>query len=111
LVFAGGIGENAPVVRARICDGLEFLGIELEEKRNAANEGVISAAASRAAVRVIRTDEELMIARLVCRALGLGMSSEKGNSDHATKSISRLDLLSASGVSPIAKPRPPAQEE
>ena len=44
LVFAGGIGENAPVVRARICDGLGFLGIELEEKRNAANEGVISAA-------------------------------------------------------------------
>jgi acetate kinase len=78
LVFAGGIGENAPTVRARICDGLEFLGIELEEKRNAANEGVISAAASRAAVRVIRTDEELMIARLVCRALGLGMSSENG---------------------------------
>ena len=42
LVFAGGIGENAPPVRARICDGLGFLGIELEEKRNAANEGVIS---------------------------------------------------------------------
>ena len=37
LVFAGGIGENAPVVRARICDGLGFLGIELEEKRNAAS--------------------------------------------------------------------------
>ena len=43
LVFAGGIGENAPAVRARICDGLGFLGIELDEKRNAANEGVISA--------------------------------------------------------------------
>ena len=43
LVFAGGIGENAPTVRARICDGLGFLGIELEEKRNAASEGVISA--------------------------------------------------------------------
>ena len=42
LVFAGGIGENAPIVRTRICDGLGFLGIELEEKRNAANEGVIS---------------------------------------------------------------------
>ena len=63
LVFAGGIGENAPTVRARICDGLGFLGIELEEKRNAANEGVISAAASRVAVRVIHTDEERMIAR------------------------------------------------
>src|SRR5271165_827296 len=72
LVFAGGIGENAPTVRARICDGLGFLGIELEEKRNAANEGVISAAASRVAVRVIRTDEERMIAKTVCRVLGLG---------------------------------------
>ena len=100
LVFAGGIGENAPTVRARICDGLEFLGIELEEKRNAANEGVISAAASRAVVRVIRTDEEQMIARSVCRALGLGMASEKRNSDHARKYISRLDPFSASGVSP-----------
>ena len=72
LVFAGGIGENAPPVRARICDGLGFLGIELEEKRNAANEGVISAAANRVAVRVIRTDEERMIAKTVCRVLGLG---------------------------------------
>jgi acetate kinase len=72
LVFAGGIGENAPTVRARICDGLGFLGIELEEKQNAANEGVISGPASRVAVRVIRTDEELMIAKMVCRVLGLG---------------------------------------
>ena len=72
LVFAGGIGENAPVVRARICEGLEFLGIELEEKHNAANAGVISAAASRVSVRVMRTDEELMIAKTVCRVLGLG---------------------------------------
>jgi acetate kinase len=72
LVFAGGIGEKAPVVRARICDGLEFLGIELEEKRNVANEGLISANASGVAVRVIRTDEERMIAETVCRVLGLG---------------------------------------
>jgi acetate kinase len=71
LVFSGGIGENAPTVRAWICDGLEFLGIELEEKRNAANEGVISSAASRVAIRVIRTDEEHMIAKTVCRVLGL----------------------------------------
>jgi acetate kinase len=71
LVFAGGIGENAPLVRARICDGLGFLGIGLEEKRNAANEGVISTAASRVAVRVIHTDEEWMIADTVCRILGL----------------------------------------
>jgi acetate kinase len=72
LVFAGGIGENAPTVRARICDGLEFLGIELEEKQNVAHAGVISAAASRVTVRVIHTDEELMIARSVCRTIGLG---------------------------------------
>lgn len=76
LVFAGGIGENAPPVRARICDGLGFSGIELEEKRNAANEGVISATASRVAVRVIRTDEEFMIAKKVCRVLGLGCQRE-----------------------------------
>jgi acetate kinase len=76
LVFAGGIGENAPKVRTRICDGLGFLGIELEEKRNAANEGVISATASRVTVRVIRTDEEHMIAKTVCRVLGLGGSKE-----------------------------------
>ncbi len=72
LVFAGGIGENAPKVRARICDGLGFLGIEVEEKRNALNEGVISAADGQVTVRVIHTDEELMIARTVCRVLGLG---------------------------------------
>jgi acetate kinase len=72
LVFAGGIGENAPTVRARICDGLGLLGIEIDEKRNAAGEGLISAAAARVAVRVIHTDEELMIAKTVCRVLGLG---------------------------------------
>jgi acetate kinase len=69
LVFAGGIGENAPTVRARICDGLEFLGIQLDDKRNAAAEAVISTDASRVAVRVIRTDEELMIARSVLSIL------------------------------------------
>jgi acetate kinase len=71
LVFAGGIGENAPVVRARICEGLGFLGIELEEKRNMANAGVISAETSRVPVRVIHTDEEWMIAITVCHVLGI----------------------------------------
>jgi acetate kinase len=71
-VFAGGIGENAPTIRARICDGLGFFGIALEEKRNAASEGDISARASRVSVRVIHTDEEWMIAKTVCRVLGLG---------------------------------------
>jgi acetate kinase len=76
LVFAGGIGENAPTVRARICDGLGFLGIELDEKRNAANEGVISTAAGLTTVRVIHTDEELMIANTVCRVLGIPLEKE-----------------------------------
>jgi acetate kinase len=65
LVFAGGIGENCSIIRSRICEGLEFLGIELEEKQNTSDKGVISAAASRVTVRVIRTDEEQMIAHLV----------------------------------------------
>jgi acetate kinase len=73
LVFAGGIGENAPVVRARICEGLGFLGLELNETRNAETAGVISTDASRVTVRVIRTDEERMIAQIVCRVLGLGL--------------------------------------
>ena len=76
LVFAGGIGENTPIVRARICDGLGFLGIELEEKQNMANADVISANAGRVAVRVIHTDEEWMIANAVCRVLGLTIERE-----------------------------------
>jgi acetate kinase len=71
LVFAGGIGENLPAIRARICNNLEFLGIEIEESLNAANEGLISSSAGRVAVRVIHTDEEQMIARSVCHILGL----------------------------------------
>ncbi|MEO6816420.1 MAG: acetate/propionate family kinase [Edaphobacter sp.] len=69
LVFAGGIGENAAVVRSRICEGLEFLGIEIDEKRNTAHEGVISPAGSRPSVRVIPTDEEFMIAKTVWQLL------------------------------------------
>jgi acetate kinase len=72
LVFAGGIGENAPAVRARICEGLEFLGIELDESRNDSNDGVISAAGGPVTVRVIHTDEEKIIAKMVCQVLGLG---------------------------------------
>ena len=70
LVFAGGIGENAPQIRARICEGLGFLGIKLDAKRNTRGVPLISPDTGRVAVRVIHTDEELMIARLVCRVLG-----------------------------------------
>ena len=69
LVFAGGIGENAPVVRARTCEGLKFLGIELDKSRNAKAAAIISKNSSRVMVRVIRTNEELMIARSVLRKI------------------------------------------
>ena len=76
LVFAGGIGENAAPVRERICDGLGFLGLELDELRNAENAPLISTDAGRVMVRVIRTDEELMIARAAARVLDLGSIRE-----------------------------------
>jgi acetate kinase len=63
LVFTGGIGENAASIRTRICAGLEFLGIRIDPQRNAANASVISADGARVRLRVIRTDEELVIAR------------------------------------------------
>lgn len=69
IVFAGGIGENAPPIRERICAGLEFLGVDLDTRRNAAGEGLISSTASRVGVRVIRTNEEVMIARTAAHVL------------------------------------------
>ena len=65
LVFSGGIGENSAVVRARICEGLEFLGVALDEARNLAGATVISKEGSGGTVRVIPTDEESEIARSV----------------------------------------------
>ena len=76
LVFAGGIGENAPLIRERICDGLGFLGIELNQKRNTKNAPLISPDAGRVKVRVTRTDEELVIARSATRVLSLGSIRE-----------------------------------
>lgn len=70
LVFAGGIGENAPVIRERICEGLGFLGVHLDSKRNTKSASLISDGKGRVSVHVIRTDEELMIARSVCHVLG-----------------------------------------
>jgi len=79
LVFAGGIGEQASVVRARICSELEFLGIEIEEQSNAQNADVISTKTGRVAVRVIHTDEEVMIAKSACGVLRLTTQKEHGN--------------------------------
>jgi acetate kinase len=78
LVFSAGIGENCPSVRARVCEGLGHLGIELHDLRNAENAPVISAQTARVAVRVIPTDEELMIASSVCRVLALCSSKTPG---------------------------------
>ena len=74
LVFSGGIGENAPEVRDRICRGLQFLGIKIDEARNVKNETIISTDASKVSVRVIKTNEELMIARLVCHVLNYSIN-------------------------------------
>jgi acetate kinase len=73
IVFAGGIGENASAVRARICDGLQWLGVELDSERNARMvdraEGRIDREGSRVEVWVIPTDEELLIARDTVRVV------------------------------------------
>jgi acetate kinase len=82
IVFTGGIGENSPEVRARICAGLEWMGLELDPKLNGAmgsgGTGHISREGSRLAAWVIPTDEELLIARdtvRVVRRLGLSKST------------------------------------
>jgi acetate kinase len=73
VVFAGGIGENAPSIRAQICEGLEWMGLTLDPARNreliGGREGVISAEGARLAAWVIPTDEELLIARDTYRAV------------------------------------------
>jgi acetate kinase len=73
IVFTGGIGENAPEVRALICDGLQWMGLELDAERNSkctgGCEGLISTEASRLAAYTIPTDEELLIARDTVRSV------------------------------------------
>lgn len=71
LVFTAGIGENSPPIRERILEGLEFIGIGLDKRRNNANQRIISADDSAVKVMVIPTDEELMIARHTRRILKL----------------------------------------
>jgi acetate kinase len=71
LVFAGGVGENAAPLRRRICDGLQFLGIEIDEAKNLRNAPRISSDGGSVVVRVIRTDEESIIADLTAGLLGI----------------------------------------
>jgi acetate kinase len=75
VVFCGGIGENAWRIRARVCHGFEWLGIEVDDARNQAGETAISTDRSRVKVFVIRTDEETMIARHTAQLLAGTVSS------------------------------------
>ena len=79
IVFAGGIGENAPVIRARICEGLNFLGVEFDEKRNTGGGPQISTDESHTHVRVIRTDEEVIIAEAVFKILAESQTNSSTN--------------------------------
>lgn len=63
LVFTGGIGENSPPIRKRICENMEFFGIHLNADRNKENAAVISDDNSTVTVRVIKTNEQIMVAR------------------------------------------------
>ncbi len=77
LVFSGGVGEHSPIVRARICSSLSFLGVTLDSRRNARNAAIISTAAGPVSVRVIPANEEHKLAELAMHLLGLAGS--KGN--------------------------------
>ena len=70
LVFTAGIGQHAPSVRSRICEGLEFLGIRLDSELNNSNASVISTEDSPVQVRVMKTNEEIMIARYTNDVIG-----------------------------------------
>lgn len=76
LVFCGGIGENSRLIRARICERLGWMGIEIDHARNAANDRVISTDLARTTVMVIPTNEELVIARAARSAVGLQEAAE-----------------------------------
>ncbi|UVT16091.1 MAG: acetate/propionate family kinase [Nitrospira sp.] len=69
LIFSAGIGEHSHKIRARICDGLEFLGMVVDRARNEANAQVVSKEGTPVAVRVMHTDEEREIAESILRLL------------------------------------------
>lgn len=82
LVFTGGIGENSTIIRNRICENLEFMGIEISKTRNIANAPIISKKKSRVGVRVIPTNEELMIARLTGDLLNPKINTSYGKQNN-----------------------------
>jgi len=76
IVFSGGIGEHIAEIRERICNGLEFLGIELDAIKNKNNDTTISSDVSKVTVYVINTNEELMIAKYVCDMLNITLKND-----------------------------------
>ena len=70
IVFAGGIGEHAPEIREGICDGLEFLGLKMDASKNKRGGDIVSADSSRITIRIIPTDEEIVIVRIIRSILG-----------------------------------------
>jgi acetate kinase len=79
IVFTGGIGENSPEIRKRICNGMEFLGIQLDLSQNEANSSTISIAGAPTTVRIIKTNEELMIARHTYRVINTSNNKDMKN--------------------------------
>jgi acetate kinase len=104
LVFAGGIGENAPLIRSRICNGLGFLGIELSQERNETSAEIISTDTSQALVRVIHTDEELMIARSVCHVLELSTGQLLSNPNSICEACREQDNEPEQQIGPKNEP-------
>lgn len=80
LVFTGGIGANAAAIRAKVCDGLQYLGVTLDAGRNANGDRLVSADDSRVAVEAFATDEELMIARHVLHMRATSMPTQERRS-------------------------------
>jgi len=80
LAFTGGIGENAPLIRWRICEGMEFVGLCLDPGLNDVNAAIVSRKDTPVTVRVMKTDEELMIARhtynFICEQRGKGKKQD-----------------------------------
>jgi acetate kinase len=82
LIFTAGVGENAPAIRWRTCEGLEFIGIRLDSDRNNANAPIISSDGSPCTVRVMHTDEDLMIARQTNGFVGKAEEQKTGGDHH-----------------------------
>ena len=87
LVFSGDIGENSPIIRSRICQGLDFLGIGLDEGQNRKNSSKISKEHSKVLVMVIHADEELVIAESLANQYFKDKSDDKSKEPEQQKKV------------------------